>query len=146
MEVVVLTERIPVSTAGFNDIVNITEAIKKMISSKGLLNGHMLLFIDGSTAAISTIEYEPGLQKDLPELMEKIAPMSQRYHHDDTWHDGNGYAHLRSTLMGCSLTVPVLQGKPLLGTWQQIILVDFDNGPRQRHVVAQFVGQRESQG
>jgi secondary thiamine-phosphate synthase enzyme len=106
-----------------------------------LYNGQLLIVINGSTAAISTIEYEPGLLRDLPEMMEKIAPMNRRYHHDDTWHDGNGYAHLRSTLTGTSFTVPVIEGQVVLGTWQQIILIDFDNTARHRSVVLQFVGE-----
>ena len=134
---------ISVSTNGFNDIVNITPQVKEFVRENGLVEGQLLVFINGSTAAISTIEYEPGLLKDLPEMMEKIAPMNRRYHHDDTWHDGNGYAHLRSTLTGTSFTVPVIDGRLVLGTWQQIILIDFDNTSRHRSVVLQFVGKME---
>ena len=134
---------ISVSTNGFNDIVNITPQVKEFVRENGLVEGQLLVFINGSTAAISTIEYEPGLLKDLPEMMEKIAPMNRRYHHDDTWHDGNGYAHLRSTLTGTSFTVPVIDGRLVLGTWQQIILIDFDNTSRHRSVVLQFVGEVE---
>ncbi len=134
---------ISVSTNGFNDIVNITPQVKDFVRENGLVEGQLLVFINGSTAAISTIEYEPGLLKDLPEMMEKIAPMNRRYHHDDTWHDGNGYAHLRSTLTGTSFTVPVIDGRLVLGTWQQIILIDFDNTSRHRSVVLQFVGEVE---
>ena len=134
---------ISVSTNGFNDIVNITPQVKEFVRENGLVEGQLLVFINGSTAAISTIEYEPGLLKDLPEMMEKIAPMNRRYYHDDTWHDGNGYAHLRSTLTGTSFTVPVIDGRLVLGTWQQIILIDFDNTSRHRNVVLQFVGKME---
>jgi len=137
----VLTERLAFSTKGFNDIVNITDAAREFVTKNGLMEGQLLLFINGSTAAITTVEYEPGLIKDLPEFFEKLAPMHQRYHHDDTWHDGNGYAHLRSALAGPSFTVPVVDGRLILGTWQQIVLLDFDNGPRQRSVVAQFTGE-----
>jgi len=136
----VITERFPVRTKGFNDIINITEPAHNFVQKNNIKEGHLLIFIDGSTAAISTIEYEPGLLQDLPELMEKFAPMNQRYHHDDTWHDGNGYAHLRSTLIGTSFTVPVLDGRLVLGAWQQIILIDFDNTYRQRQIIFQFVG------
>jgi secondary thiamine-phosphate synthase enzyme len=90
---------------------------------------------------VTTIEYEPGLLKDLPAAFEKIAPMNIRYHHDDTWHDGNGYAHVRAALLGASLVVPFENGKLLLGTWQQIVLVDFDNRSRNREVVLQFSGE-----
>ena len=137
----VLTDRLAFSTKGFNDIINITDAAREFITKNDLKEGQLLLFIDGSTAAITTVEYEPGLIKDLPEFFEKLAPMHQRYHHDDTWHDGNGYAHLRSALAGPSFTVPVVDGRLVLGTWQQIILLDVDNGPRQRSVVAQFTGE-----
>ncbi|NOX88783.1 MAG: YjbQ family protein [Calditrichaeota bacterium] len=134
---------IEVSSGGFNDIIDITPQVRKFVRDKKLKEGQLLIFINGSTAAISTVEYEPGLLKDIPEMMEKIAPMNRRYHHDDTWHDGNGYAHLRSTLTGTSFTAPVINGELILGTWQQIILIDFDNSSRHRRVVLQFVGETE---
>jgi secondary thiamine-phosphate synthase enzyme len=139
---IVCTGKVETSSKGFNDIINITDGVQGFIEKNKLREGQLLVFINGSTAAISTIEYEPGLLHDLPELMEKIAPMNQRYHHDDTWHDGNGYAHLRSTLMDTSLTVPVLDGRLVLGTWQQIILIDFDNRSRRRVVTLQFIGEK----
>jgi secondary thiamine-phosphate synthase enzyme len=129
-------------TKGFNDIIDITSAVQRFVTDNGLNDGALLIFVPGSTAAISTIEYESGLIQDLPERMEKIAPIKDRYHHDDTWHDGNGYAHIRSTLMGPSFTVPVINGRLNLGTWQQIILVDFDNRPRTRKVTMQFTGDK----
>ncbi len=132
---------VEVQTKGFNDIINITPQVRQFVQEKKLKEGQLLIFINGSTAAISTVEYEPGLLKDIPEMMEKIAPMNKRYHHDDTWHDGNGYAHLRSTLTGTSFTVPVIEGQLVLGTWQQIILIDFDNTTRARRVSLQFVGE-----
>ena len=138
---VVYSGKVSVKTKGFTDIINITNDVHHFVSRNGCQEGQLLIFIDGSTAAISTIEYEPGLLKDLPELLEKLIPMEQGYHHDDTWHDGNGYAHLRSTLIGTSMTVPVLDGRVVLGTWQQIILIDFDNCSRDRNVVFQFVGK-----
>ena len=139
---IVCTGKVETSSKGFNDIINITDGVQEFIEKNKLREGQLLVFINGSTAAISTIEYEPGLLHDFPELMEKIAPMNQRYHHDDTWHDGNGYAHLRSTLMNTSLTVPVLDGRLVLGTWQQIILIDFDNRSRHRVVTLQFIGEK----
>ncbi len=141
MAITTIHGSIKVSTRGFNDIIDITPQVKNFVRANGLLEGQLLIFINGSTAAISTIEYEPGLLRDLPEMMDKIAPINKRYHHDDTWHDGNGYAHLRSTLTGTSFTVPVIDRQLILGTWQQIILIDFDNTPRQRSVVLQFVGE-----
>lgn len=137
----VFSEQLQLQTKGFTDIINITNDVHHFISKNECKNGQLLIFIDGSTAAISTIEYEPGLIKDLPEFLESIIPMDKVYHHDETWHDGNGYAHLRSSLIGTSMTVPVIKGRVVLGTWQQIILIDFDNGPRQRSIVLQFVGE-----
>jgi len=134
-------DALSITTSGYNQILDITDRIKKFVTDKHLLNGHLLVFINGSTAAISTIEYEPGLIRDLPEMLENIAPADKEYHHDETWHDGNGYAHLRSTLIGCSLTVPVIAGQLKLGTWQQIVLIDFDNRSRKREVILQFVGE-----
>ena len=93
----------------------------------------------GSTASITTIEYEPGLLKDLPDVLNEIVPMDKMYHHDDTWHDGNGYAHVRAALLGSSISVPLIDGALLLGTWQQIVLIDFDNKPRSRNVYVQII-------
>ncbi len=133
---------VSISSKGFNDIVDITGHARVFVRRNQLIEGQLLTFINGSTAGITTIEYEPGLIQDLPDLMEKIAPMNKTYHHDATWHDGNGYAHLRSALMGTSFTAPVIDEQLVLGTWQQIILVDFDNRPRNRQVVFQFVGSK----
>ncbi len=144
MAVKVVNGTIPVQSKGFNDIIDITIFVREFVEKEKLVNGQLLVFINGSTAAINTIEYEPGLLQDLPAMLEKIAPMHQRYRHDDTWHDGNGYAHLRSTLIGPSFTVPVAEGRLVLGTWQQIILIDFDNSPRHRSVFLQFVGETAS--
>ena len=141
MPFIVKTDRISLHTKGFNDIINITNDVREFVNKNHLKEGQLLVFVDGSTAAISTVEYEPGLMRDIPEALEKIAPMNTRYHHDDTWHDGNGYAHVRSTLMGTSFAVPVENGHLVLGTWQQIILLDFDNRPRNRNIVLQFMGE-----
>ncbi len=136
------TKKVGMKTRGFNDIINLTEYAREFVSENSFLEGQLLVFIAGATAAISTIEYEPGLIQDLPEMLDRIAPMNKQYHHDDTWHDGNGYAHLRSALMGPSLIIPVADGKLDLGTWQQIILIDFDNRPRSRSVTFQFTGRK----
>lgn len=141
MPITVCTEQLSMRTKGYTDIINITPGVQRFVDDNKLVEGQILIFINGSTAAISTVEYEPGLLKDIPESLDKIAPMNKRYHHDDTWHDGNGYAHVRSTLMGSSFTVPVVDGRLVLGTWQQIILLDFDNGPRNRNVTLQFIGE-----
>ncbi len=134
------TEYIELQTKGNNDITDITNEVQEIVSNSNLSEGTVLLFVVGSTGALTTIEYEPGLKKDLPELMEKLIPSDKSYHHDDTWHDGNGYAHLRASLQGPSLTIPFANNQLILGTWQQVILIDYDNRPRKRKVVVQLTG------
>ena len=136
----VVTKQVSKSTRGFNDIIDLTGDIELFISEQRLEEGQVLVFINGATAAISTVEYEPGLLRDIPEVLERIAPMDARYYHNDTWHDGNGYAHVRSTLMSPMVIMPVYKGRLIRGTWQQIILLDFDNRPRQRTVTLQYTG------
>ncbi|MBI1937929.1 MAG: YjbQ family protein [Ignavibacteriales bacterium] len=137
----IITSSFSVNTKGYTDIIDITDHVQNKLKDAGLQEGSVLIFVSGSTAGITTIEYEPGLLKDYPEFFEKIIPSKQNYHHDDTWHDGNGYAHVRASLQGASFTVPFSAGKLLLGTWQQIILIDFDNRPRSRNIITQFTGQ-----
>ncbi len=137
----VITEFIPVSTKGHTDIIDITREAAALLSKSELSNGTVTFFVSGSTAGLTTVEYEPGLLRDLPETFEKIAPEGIRYHHDATWGDGNGSAHVRASLLGPSLVVPFTAGKMMLGTWQQVILVDFDNRSRQRRVVMQIMGE-----
>jgi len=137
----VITEYIPVSTRGHTDIIDITGEAATLLSKSSVSNGTVTFFVSGSTAGITTVEFEPGLLQDLPEAFEKIAPEGIHYHHDATWGDGNGSAHVRASLLGPSLTVPFRTGKMLLGTWQQVILVDFDNRSRQRRVVMQIMGE-----
>jgi len=115
--------------------------VADLVERAGLDEGRVLVFVTGSTAALTTIEHEPGLLQDLPEMFDRLIPADRRYHHDDTWHDGNGHSHLRASLLGPSLTLPVAGGRLLLGTWQQVVLVDFDNRPRQREVVIQLCGR-----
>jgi secondary thiamine-phosphate synthase enzyme len=136
----VVTKQFSKSTRGFNDMVDLTSEIELFISEQNLSEGQMLIFINGATAAISTVEYEPGLLKDIPKALERIAPMNDRYHHNDTWHDGNGYAHVRSTLMSPMVIMPVYKNRLVRGTWQQVILLDFDNRPRQRTITLQYTG------
>jgi secondary thiamine-phosphate synthase enzyme len=133
---------IKLSTKGLNDIHDITPQVNSFVNDNGFSDGQLLIAINGSTAALSTVEYEPGLVKDIPEMLAEIAPMDKSYHHDEAWHDGNGYAHLRSTLIGTSYIVPIINGQLVLGTWQQIIFIDFDNRPRQREITLQFVGKK----
>jgi len=138
----VKTEQINVRTKGNCHIVNITEQVGEAIGQSGILSGTATLFNVGSTAGITTTEYEPGLANyDIEAAFEKIAPENARYEHEETWHDDNGHAHVRASLLGPSLTVPVVGGKPTLGTWQQIILIDFDTRPRTRTVVCQIMGE-----
>jgi len=137
----IITDYISLSTKGFTDIIDITSQVAGIIKRSGAESGTATIFISGSTAGVTTIEYEPGLLKDLPEAFEKIAPMNKRYHHDDTWHDGNGFSHVRAAMLGCSITVPFKNGRMLLGTWQQIVVIDFDNRSRNREVVVQIIGE-----
>jgi secondary thiamine-phosphate synthase enzyme len=132
---------INVSTQARNEIVDLTADIRKIVAAAKMRDGQALVFVPGSTGALSTIEYEPGLLRDLPQLLEKLVPEGRSYHHDQTWHDGNGHAHLRATLIGPSLTVPFAKQQLLLGTWQQIVFLEFDNKPRQRSIIVQLQGE-----
>jgi len=123
------------STKGFNQIIDITPQVRKAIQGSGVQEGVVHLFVAGSTAALTTIEYEKGALADLQRALDQIAPMDAEYAHNEAWGDGNGYAHLRAALLKPSLCVPIRGGKLALGTWQQIVLMDFDNRPRQRQVL-----------
>lgn len=135
--------KITESTAGFCDIIDISTKVRRHLSESAIQNGLATLFVSGSTAALTTVEYEPGLIKDLKELAEKIVPSNRRYHHDDRWGDDNGFSHLRASVFGPSLAIPIEQGQLSLGTWQQIVLLDFDNRPRTREITVQFMGESE---
>ena len=138
----VKTETIKVKTKGNCDIVNITEQVSEAAAQSGINNGTITLFNVGSTAGITTTEYEPGLVNyDIAAAFEKIAPQNSRYEHEETWHDDNGHSHVRASLLGPSLSVPVVDGRLTLGTWQQIILVDFDTRSRTRTVICQIIGE-----
>ena len=137
----VVTKDLSFRTKGVDDIIDITPNVQSELSKTGLKAGIVTVFVPGSTGAIATIEYEPGLLKDLPALYEKIASKSRVYAHDQTWGDGNGFSHLRAALQGASLTVPFSNKKLMLGTWQQIVFLEFDNRARQRRVVLQFMGE-----
>lgn len=128
------------TTAG-TDIVDLTDEVARRVAESGVQHGQVLVFTPGSTAAITTIEYEPGVLKDLAQAIERLAPRELHYDHDARWGDGNGYSHVRSALLGGSFTVPVVGGELVLGTWQQIVLLDFDNHGRQRRVVVQVSGE-----
>ncbi|HXG50253.1 MAG TPA: secondary thiamine-phosphate synthase enzyme YjbQ [candidate division Zixibacteria bacterium] len=139
----ITTATLTESTSGFCDVVDITGKVTRLIAREKLRSGVATLFVSGSTAALTTIEHEPGLVRDLKELVEKLIPSNRRYHHDERWNDDNGFSHLRASLFGPSLAIPVEDGRPALGTWQQIVLLDFDNRPRTRQIVVQLIGEAE---
>jgi secondary thiamine-phosphate synthase enzyme len=135
-----VTDTFRLQTRGDDHILDVTERVQEILAKHGFEEGQVLVFVSGSTAGITTIEYEPGLLEDIPAAFEKIAPKGAAYRHEEAWHDGNGHSHVRASLLGPSLTVPFRKGKLLLGTWQQIVVIDFDNRPRQRDVVVQLTG------
>ena len=135
----VLNENFTIHTQGHTDIIDITKNVQNAVYRHSLRDAQVTVYISGSTAAITTIEYEDGLVKDLYKTFEKIAPAGDSYHHDDLWHDGNGYAHIRAALLGNSVTIPLVNSALNLGTWQQIVLIDFDNKPRLRNVTVQIL-------
>ncbi len=137
-----LTGKIQFNTNGNSDIKDLTADVEKILAEYGYSEGNVLLFVPGSTAALTTIEFEPGLLKDYPEFMEKLIPSGKIYHHDMTWHDGNGHSHLRAALQGPSLHIPFIKGKLTLGTWQQVIFIDYDTRPRERTVIYQIIGNK----
>jgi secondary thiamine-phosphate synthase enzyme len=137
----VRTQEITVKTKGNCEVVNITEQVGRAVTHSDILDGAVTVFNIGSTAGITTTEYEPGLANyDIKAAFEKIAPENGSYEHEKTWHDDNGHAHVRASLLGPSLSVPIVAGRLTLGTWQQIILVDFDTRPRTRTIICQIVG------
>ena len=136
----VVTKKISLSTKGECDIVDITPQVAEQLSQSGIDNGTVTIFVAGSTAGVTTIEFEPGLVSDLQELWQRIAPKGITYTHDRRWGNGNGYAHVRASLLGASLVVPFSIKRLSLGTWQQIVLVDFENRPRSREVILQIMG------
>ena len=135
------TKKISERTSGFCDIIDITAKVRGEIEQEKIERGLVTLFVSGSTAALTTVEFEPGLVDDLKELVEKLIPSNRRYHHDDRWGDDNGFSHLRASLFGPSLTIPIEHGRPQLGTWQQVVLLDFDNRPRTREILVQLIGE-----
>ena len=135
------TAEFTVSSKGFSDVNDITADVARAVSSSRLRSGLATVFVPGSTAGVTTIEFESGAVKDLKDAVERIAPRDIPYAHDARWGDGNGFAHVRAALMGPSAGVPFRDGELLLGTWQQIVLVDFDNRPRKRQVIVQVTGE-----
>ena len=140
MSLEVLTDSFLISTKGNSEVLDITANVAAILAKRSLKEGNVTVFVVGSTASVTTTEYEPGLRRDIPEALNRVAPEGARYHHDDTWHDGNGHSHVRAALVGPSLTIPFANGALLLGTWQQIVLIDFDNRPRERKIIVQTIG------
>jgi secondary thiamine-phosphate synthase enzyme len=128
-------------TTGETDIQDLTQDVARILAQSGVREGQVLLFTPGSTAGITTIEFESGVVSDLEHAIERIAPRDMHYDHDARWGDGNGYSHVRAALLGPSLTVPVIEGQLQLGTWQQVVLCDFDNRPRERRIIVQVMGE-----
>jgi secondary thiamine-phosphate synthase enzyme len=137
----VITENISIGTHGKTDIIDITDQVSEKVAESNLTDGTVTVFVSGSTAGVTTIEYEPGLVSDFKRLWSDIAPDNIHYEHNERWGDGNGYSHVRASLLGASLTVPFRRKNLLLGTWQQIIIVDFDNRARQRNIILQIMGE-----
>lgn len=133
-------QQITIRTAGHGDMHDLTTRIADIVSASGIQVGTVNVFNVGSTAAVGTIEFESGLQRDLPEILDKLIPPSRDYGHEQAWHDGNGHSHLQATLLGPSLTVPIADGKPVLGTWQQIFHLECDVRGRQRTVIVTVIG------
>ena len=136
-----ITDTISLNTKGFTDVIDITDKVEKIINNSGIQNGLVNVFCSGSTGGITTIEYESGVINDLKNAIEKIAPENIPYKHDAKWGDGNGFSHVRAALLGASLSIPVRDSSPTLGTWQQIVFIDFDNRPRKRSIIVQIVGE-----
>ncbi len=137
----VYSNNFTIETQGKTDLHNITSEVVKIIDESKIKNGQVLIYITGTTASITTMEVQAELDKDLSEALEIIAPADKEYHHDKKWDDHNGYSHIRSTFIGNSITVPLVNGEIVLGTWQQIVLLDFDNKKRDRLVTVQIVGE-----
>lgn len=135
----VINEHFQINTNGNNDIIDITKHVQNCVYQHALKQGLVCVSVQGSTSAITTIEYESGLVRDLKETLERLAPMGKEYHHDEIWHDGNGYAHIRAALIGSSVNIALVDGLLNLGTWQQVVLLDFDNKQRSRNIMVQIV-------
>jgi len=137
----VFYDEIKIDTKGEVDIINITKDIQDLINKSKIKSGIACVFVPGSTGTITTIEYEPGLKKDFPRALQKIAPKEDYYNHHETWHDDNGHSHVRASLMGPSITIPIKEGKLIHGTWQQIVFVELDTSPRNRRIIVQIIGE-----
>ena len=137
----IVNKELTFQTKGACDIIDITSPVAKSVEASGVNNGTITLFVTGSTAGLTTIEYESGLLGDFEDMWNRIIPQDIPYEHDKAWGDGNGYSHMRASLLGPSLTIPFTSKRLALGTWQQIVFVDFDNRPRSRKVILQVMGE-----
>jgi secondary thiamine-phosphate synthase enzyme len=142
----VIHHELTFSTSGHGHTLNLSDDLTTWLGDSGVREGTVTVFTPGSTAAVTTIEFEPGALRDLQEALERIAPSGPEYHHDARWGDGNGFSHLRAALLGPSVTLPVSDGRPVLGTWQQVVVVECDLNPRRRRVVFTFVGECRGSG
>ena len=141
MATLIHQSRLAVTTRGYRHMQDITEQVAEIVQRSHIRTGIVQLFNIGSTAALGAIEFEPGLQTDFPDMLDRLIPPSREYGHEQTWHDGNGHSHLQASLLGPSLTIPVSNGRPVLGTWQQIFHLECDNKPRQREIVVTVMGE-----
>jgi secondary thiamine-phosphate synthase enzyme len=137
----IVTKNIQIKSRGEDDVIDITKPTLKAIKESNLKNGIVTVFVSGSTAAITTIEYEPGLRNDFPKMLNRIIPRDIEYEHDKTWNDGNGHSHVRASLVGPSLTIPFKDGTLLLGIWQQVVLLEMDTRQRERQIILQIIGE-----
>ena len=134
-------EQLAFETSGHRHMTDVTDRVAAIVAHSGFKTGIVQVFCVGSTAAVGAIEFEPGLQRDLPEMLDRLIPSSPDYGHEQAWHDGNGHSHLQATLLGPSLSVPVADGRPVLGTWQQIVHLECDVRPRRRTVIVTVIGE-----
>jgi secondary thiamine-phosphate synthase enzyme len=139
--IVVITKQGSIRTKGEGDILDITSTVTEAVTESKLMNGIVTIFVPGSTGAITTIEYEPGLLKDFPNMLARLAPKNLMYEHEKRWRDGNGHSHVRASLIGPSLTIPFTQRRLTLGTWQQIIFIELDVRNRSRNLIFQIIGE-----
>lgn len=137
----IYSKQVSISSEGFSEIINITAEVKKVAEESGFNEGLIHIFPIGSTASVSTIEYEPALVEDMKDKLEEFAPKDQQTRHGDTWGDDNGFSHMRATMMGPGITVPLYEGKPVLGTWQQVVILNHDNRKRDRRIFLQVLGK-----
>jgi secondary thiamine-phosphate synthase enzyme len=143
MDVAVISETVEINTNSGTDIIDITGLVAEHLARSGIVRGAVILFVPGSTGALTTIEYESGVIQDLADAIERLVPRDISYAHDQRWGDGNGFSHVRAALLGPSLHIPVLEGRLSLGTWQQIVLINFDNRARRRRLIIQVMGEKE---